>query len=444
MKNFRFNLIIRILLIATSIFLLFYIYFKFGSISVPLLLFAIIFYQVFTLIKYIDRTNKDLTRFFQSIGYSDFSQSFGNKKLGKSFDDLRNEFDKVIKKFKKTRSEKEEQYRYFQTIVQHIGIGLITFTTDGEIKLLNNAARRILKISHLKNISALDKIENNFSNKILKLKSSEKTTLQLLINNELVQLLLYKTEFKLQQQNYTLVSLQNIQSELDEKEIESWQKLIRVLTHEIMNSITPITSLAATANNIIDKNSNNILTNETTDDIKSAVETIHKRSKGLLEFVEKYRTLTKIPRPNFKIFPIKNLFENIEKLMKKEFTEKQIQFVTRLEPESLELTADQGMIEQVLLNLIINSIQSLSKKGNGIIKLTAELTSKGKVLIKVIDNGIGISKEVQEKIFIPFFTTKTNGSGIGLSLSKQIILLHGANISVSSNVDSGTVFTLSF
>ena len=444
MKNFRLNLIIRILLITASVFVLFYFYFNFKLIGVLLLLIAIIFYQVFSLIKYIDRTNKDLTRFFQSIEYSDFSQSFGNKKLGKSFDDLRNEFNKVIQKFKKTRSEKEEQYRYFQTIVQHIGIGVITFKTNGEIKLINNAAKRILKISHLKNISALDNIENSFSNKILKLKSGEKTTLKLLINNELVQLLLYKTEFKLRQQSYALVSLQNIQSELDEKEIESWQKLIRVLTHEIMNSITPITSLAATANTIIDKAPDNILPNETTEDLKSAVETIHKRSKGLLEFVEKYRTLTKIPRPDFKIFPIQNLFENIKKLMENEFSEKNIQFAATVQPESLELTADQGMIEQVLLNLIINSVQSLSKKENGIIKLTAELTSKGKVLIKVIDNGIGISKEVQEKIFIPFFTTKTDGSGIGLSLSKQIILLHGGGISVSSNVDSGTIFTLSF
>ncbi len=211
-----------------------------------------------------------------------------------------------------------------------------------------------------------------------------------------------------------------------------------------MNSITPITSLAATANSIIDKAPDNILLNETTEDLKSAVETIHKRSKGLLVFVEKYRTLTKISRPDFKIFPIKNLFENIKKLMEKEFDEKDIKFIATVQPESLELTADQGMIEQVLLNLIINSIQALQKKENGLIKLTAELTSKGKVLIKVIDNGIGISKEVQEKIFIPFFTTKTNGSGIGLSLSKQIILLHGAGISVSSNIDSGTIFTLSF
>jgi len=193
-----------------------------------LLLFAAIFYQVFSLIKYIDRTNKDLTRFFRSIEYSDFSQSFGNKKLGKSLDDLRNEFNKVIQKFKKTRSEKEEQYRYFQTIVQHIGIGVITFKADGKIKLINNAAKRILKISHLQNISALDNIENNFSNKILRLKSGEKTTLKLVINNELVQLLLYKTEFKVRRQSYALISLQNIQSELDEKEIESWQKLIRV------------------------------------------------------------------------------------------------------------------------------------------------------------------------------------------------------------------------
>jgi len=444
MKNFRINLIARVLLITATIFVLFYFCFNLNSFALPLFVFAIIFYQVFSLIKYIDRTNKDLIRFFQSVEYSDFSQSFGNRKLGKSFDDLRNEFNKVIQKFKKTRGEKEEQYRYFQTIVKHIGIGLITFTSGGEVKLVNNAAKRILKISRLKNISSLNEMENDFSNKILKLKSGEKTTLKIAINNELVQLLLYKTEFKLRRQNYTLVSLQNIQSELDEKEIESWQKLIRVLTHEIMNSITPITSLAATANNLLEKNPSNNLSDEMNADLKSAVETIHKRSKGLLEFVEKYRTLTKIPHPNFKIFPIANLFENITKLMEKELSEKNVSFSASVQPETLELTADQGMIEQVLLNLIINSIQALSQNENGFIRLTAELTSKGKVLIKVIDNGIGISKDVHEKIFIPFFTTKTNGSGIGLSLSKQIILLHDGNISVNLDTDSETIFTLVF
>jgi len=444
MKNFRLNLIFRILLITVSIFLLFYFYFKLNLLAVLLVILLLIFYQVFSLIKFVDKTNKDLTRFFQSIKYSDFSQTFSNQNFGESFDDLRNEFNNVINKFRKTRSEKEEQSRYFQTIVQHIGIGLITFTADGKVKLINNAAKRILKISYLKNISALDKIENDFSRKIFRLKSGEKITLKIIVNNELVQLLIYATEFKLQGHNYTLVSLQNIQSELDEKEIESWQKLIRVLTHEIMNSITPITSLAATANTLLDKNSSTILDKETTEDVKSAVETIHKRSEGLLHFVEKYRTLTKIPRPNFNIFPIANLFENITKLMEKELNEKKIRFATSVKPETLELTADQGMIEQVLLNLIINSIQALSKIENSKIELTAELTSKGKVLIKVIDNGIGISKEVQEKIFIPFFTTKTNGSGIGLSLSKQIIFSHGGNISVSSKNRSGSVFTLSF
>ncbi len=224
-------------------------------------------------------------------------------------------FNKVIAKFRKTRSEKEEQSRYFQTIVQHIGIGLITFTADGKVKLINNAAKRILKISHLKNISTLDKIENDFSKKILHLESGEKITFKIIIHNELVQLLIYATEFKLQGHNYTLVSLQNIQTELDEKEIESWQKLIRVLTHEIMNSITPITSLAATANVLLDQNSisTEIENKEIVGDLKSAVKTIHKRSEGLLHFVEKYRTLTKIPKPNYKIFPISNLFENVKK-----------------------------------------------------------------------------------------------------------------------------------
>ena len=246
--------------------------------------------------------------------------------------------------------------------------------------------------------------------------------------------------------NYVLVSVQNIQTELEEKEMEAWQKLIRVLTHEIMNSITPISSLASTINLMINSHppEENVFSDEKLKDIIDAVNTIQKRSEGLIHFVDNYRNLTRIPKPNFQIFLVKELFDRVEKLMKQRLLDQNIKFDCTVYPSSLTLTADSEMIEQVLINLIINAMSALVGRGNPEINLSARLNERGKVVIRVTDNGFGIPEDVQEKIFIPFYTTKKDGSGIGLSLSRQIIRAHGGNIRVSSIPNKETTFTLRF
>ena len=228
--------------------------------------------------------------------------------------------------------------------------------------------------------------------------------------------------------------------------MEAWQQLIRVLTHEIMNSITPISSLASTVQSIL-KTSVQGQTSpdpESLDDINSAVNTIQRRSEGLIHFVNSYRNLTKIPKPNFQIFQISSLFERIQNLMSKELEEKGIKFSQCVTPDSLELTADPELVEQVVINLLINSEHSLESQEGAEISLAASLDERGKILIKVTDNGPGIPEDVLEKIFIPFYSTKKNGSGIGLSLSRQIMRAHGGNIRVASKAGEETVFTLRF
>jgi len=262
-------------------------------------------------------------------------------------------------------------------------------------------------------------------------------------------LALYATEFRLRQQKYTMVSVQNIQSELEEKEMEAWQNLIRVLTHEIMNSVTPIASLASTANDLLmqipeDREDSKKTPLTAIDDVSSAVQTIERRSQGLLRFVDSYRKLTRLPKPNFQIFPISELFERVQQLMQSQISERGIDFQTRVDPESLELTADPEMIEQVLINLLMNAIQASARKHKPRIRLTASMDDRGRTVIRVTDNGPGITDEAMEKIFIPFFTTKKEGSGIGLSLARQIIRLHRGSISVQSKPHVETVFTLRF
>jgi signal transduction histidine kinase len=306
----------------------------------------------------------------------------------------------------------------------------------------------MLKVARLKNIQSLSPFSPSLVDTLFSLKAGEKALVK--IPDQDMELALHAAEFRLKDQLYILVSLQNIQSELQEKEMEAWQTLIRVLTHEIMNSMTPITSMAATVLGLLgslkEKNGETIDAEAITD-ISDALKTIHKRSLGLTDFVEAYRHLTLIPKPKFKIFPINELFSRIEKLMENKLTKKGIVFQWSVEPQSLELTADPGLIEQVLINLVLNATQALDGVKNSKasrIQLTANLDDNGKIIIRVTDNGPGIVKEALSKVFIPFYSTKKKGSGIGLSLSRQIMKLHKGSIMVQSEPDAETVFTLKF
>jgi signal transduction histidine kinase len=277
----------------------------------------------------------------------------------------------------------------------------------------------------------------------------EKSLVKLEVHGEFLQLVMYATEIRLHGQSQKLVSIQNIQSELDEKEMEAWQKLVRVLTHEIMNSLTPISSLASTVNGMLRPETQNGLTQKelTVDamrDVRGAVETIEKRSQGLLHFVDAYRNLARIPRPNFGIVPVADLFRRVEQLMQERFSSAQISFSKHVDPTSLELTADAELIEQVLINLVRNAMDAVMDRNDSSIALAGRIGENGRVIIEVTDNGIGIPKDVQDRIFVPFFTTKPNGSGIGLSLSRQIMRLHRGSISVNSEPGRQTAFTLRF
>jgi signal transduction histidine kinase len=226
--------------------------------------------------------------------------------------------------------------------------------------------------------------------------------------------------------------------------MEAWQNLIRVLTHEIMNSVTPVASLASTANDLLTAQKEGRPQEETLNDVRDAVRTIQKRSQGLLHFVDAYRKLTRIPKPDFQIFPVAELFGRVQSLMRAEMERRSIHFLSQVEPKTLELTADPELIEQVMINLLLNAIQALEGRPDATVGLMARMDERGRVLVQVTDNGPGILDEAQEKIFIPFFTTRQDGSGIGLSLSRQIMRLHRGTISVQSTPNVETVFTLRF
>jgi two-component system nitrogen regulation sensor histidine kinase NtrY len=436
-KNFQLGVSLHTVLLSLLIFSFCFVLLKTNLYATLLIIGFLIILQIFTIIRYVTKTNRLLTRFFEAIKYSDFSQSFSPSGLGKVFIPLEQAVADVIQAFKKTRAEKEEHYRYLQTVIEHINIGVLAYNPSGDIRLINRATKRLLAITQLKNIKNLT-IEK--PDRLLKMKVGDKVSLK--INHN--QLITSATVVKMKGEPITLLSIQNIQSELEEKEMEAWQNLIRVLTHEIMNSITPISSLASTASELLQDNEIEAMSTETFEDIKSAVHTIEKRSDGLMRFVNSYRSLTHLPKAKFKNFPVKDLLHHVHQLLENDLSCVKINCRTEVIPEHLELRADYDLLEQVLINLFLNAIHAVKEQNKPEITVRAFINIQGHIEIDVIDNGAGISKEIRESIFIPFFSTKKDGSGIGLSLCRQIMRLHKGTISVQSEPGIKTVFTLVF
>ena len=444
-KHFRLICVLRVALLCVTTCLFFYCLFFSEYYATLAIIGACVVYQTWALIHYVERTQRDLTRFLQAIRYEDFSQSFTGAGLGSAYNNLKDAFNEVLEAFRKTRAEREENFQYLQTIVQHVGIGLICYTPEGRIELMNTAAQRLLRKPHMRDVRELETVSKAFSETLLKLRSGDKALVKVQDEDELLQIIVYATELRMRGESFILASVQNIQTELEEQEMEAWQKLIRVLTHEIMNSITPISSLASTVRGLLpDSERASSLASETLPDVHTALETIQSRSEGLLHFVEAYRQLTHISRPDFQIFQISELFARVVFLMQGECDKNNIALHTAIGPRTLELTADPDLIEQVLINLMRNAVEALTGRSNARMDLSAKLDGRGRVVIRVQDNGPGILEDVQERIFIPFFTTKRDGSGIGLALSRQIMRVHRGTISVQSKPKEDTVFTLRF
>jgi len=446
-KRFRFQVILRIVLLVGTIIAIFYIYNQTSYNISLLILLAMAVIQIVLLIRYVEKTNKKLNQFLQSIKHSDFSISFSDAGLGKSFEGLTRSFTEVIEEFKKNRAEKEEHFNYLQTIIQHVTIGIIAFRKDGKVDIFNNAVKKMLKIRNLRNIKDLGILKEDFPKVLFELMAGDRTLYKLFIEDELLHLSIYTTEFRMRGEDYTLISLQDISTELDEKEIESWQKLIRVLTHEITNSITPISSLASTVKDMIldeDMRKMKAVPEDDFENLQGAIDTIQNRSQGLLNFVEVYRNLTRIPKPNFRYFPVKEIFDRSRQLLKPKMDDLGIDCYSRVFPPELMLTADPDLIDQVVINLMLNAIDAVKKVEHPEISVLATINNSNRIVIDFKDNGYGIKPDILDKIFMPFFTSKKHGSGIGLSLSRQIMHLHKGSISVKSKPAEGTIITLTF
>jgi len=449
-RKFRIQVVVRVLLLVITLVLIYIIHNETAYAVSSIILGVLFIAQVISLIRYTEQTNKKLTKFFESIRHADFTSSFSDNELGRSFEGLNNEFNEVIDAFNKNKQEREEHFSYLLTVIQHVSIGIIVYKKDGTVDVFNNAVKRLLRLPRLRLIKDLNVIDEALPDKLLNMKAGDKLLIKVFIDDELLQLSMHATQFRMRGEEYVLVSFQDIHPELEQKEIESWQKLIRVLTHEIMNSITPISSLTETVAGILESHENEAPSDEDyqedVENVKQAITTIGNRSKGLLNFVEIYRNLTRIPKPNFRHFYVQDMFDRAWELLGPKFSEKKIEKVIKVFPKDLKVLADPDLIDQVLINLLLNAIDAVSDENIKKPKITivASVNLNNRTTIEIADNGKGIKQDILDKIFMPFFTSKQKGSGIGLSLSRQIMQMHKGSISVRSKQDEGAIFTIIF
>ncbi len=454
LNRFNTSVFLRVLLLFGALFFLVISITKNYQTYVIVLIAIGVLAIVTEMLRYVNKTNNELAKFIMAVKYTDFSYHFNEKEAPHSFRQLRHAFNEVHDTFRQLRFEKETHHQYLQTIIEFIDTGILSFDATGEVELMNQSFKKMVNVPYLKNIKALSKKNEILYNAIVKLKVGEHDLIKLNINDDTLKLMISATTFKAHGKSFMLIAFQNVSSALEENETEAWQKLLRVMTHEIMNSVAPISSLADTLVKRLYQSESAIMgdsdmpdtdsVREVFEDVALGVEVIYKRSQGLLKFAETYRNLSKISDPVLDTVSVKELFQTISQLMQTDLHKKNIELKVSIVPPHLALQADVRLIEQVLINLVLNAAEAVKNREKPVIRLIGRISESNRPILEVTDNGIGIPPELAENIFVPFFTTNKNGSGIGLSLSKQIMQLHKGSIQMQSVENEGTIFSLRF
>jgi two-component system nitrogen regulation sensor histidine kinase NtrY len=407
----------------------------------------VVIVSLFELYRFIDRSNRVFTNLLEALKYQDFTKSYSGRFAESSFRELEASFNEILEQYRGAKMDQATQYQYLQTVIDHINIALVCFNPAGKVFLFNQAAGVLFGKKNVEDLEPLKAIQPTLYQSMVNLRAGQREVIKINREGELLQLSVHVTEFRAGKERFKLVSLQNIRQELEEQELDSWQKLIRVLTHEIMNSVTPVSSLSTAINELLTdeqgrRRALEHISKDDLDDMYSSLKTIEVRSKGLLNFVADYKNLTRLPKPSFEDLDVGSLLDHMYRLFKKEMEGEHIRFDVHKPNQPMHICADSMMIQQVLINLIKNAMEAVKGREDKSIELSAD-SRNDKVIIRVRDNGKGIEPEDLEKVFIPFYTTKKKGSGIGLSLSKQIMRLHKGTIYFQSD-RSGTLFNIEF
>ena len=444
-KRYQERILIRVLFMFLTLSLASFLLIKgwYGYLAVWLL---VIIGQLMDFYNFHRKAQQEVEQFVESIHYRDFSRYFDVKEAPLELQSLRQGFNEINTTFKTVSREKETQFQYLQKILELVNTGILSYEhKSGEIGWMNESFKNMLGVPYLKTINSLERRDANLYKEILNIRPGENKIVSLTKDKNVYKALMAATAFQTDGKVYKLVAFQDVNEALDETEAKAWQRLLSVMTHEIMNSVAPISSLAETMLHRL-RESARLLDDQpgALEDLELGIGTIRKRSEGLLKFAETYRNLNKITTLTVKRIYARDLFETMHVLMEPTLAQKNIEMDIMLSDTDLALEVDTNLIEQVLINLVVNAIDAVKERPEPMITLSASTQGNGKPLLKVSDNGMGMSPEIMDNIFIPFFSTKKTGSGIGLSLCKQILLLHKGNIQVQSVEGTGSAFSLHF
>lgn len=447
-KRFSLLLTIRLVLLFIVVLSLAILVISPGFLAASVLITFVALYQTFEIVRFVKLTNDDLTRFLDAMRYNDFGQKFDHAGMGAGFIELGEAITDILERFRQFRGQQEEELKHLKALIEHVPVPLLSIKGDGTLQIHNNAARRLFGTSHVARIGDLTQFGDEFKKRVVTLKPGERHLVTFKVDDTEQTLTIGSTQIITAGNVEKIISLQDIQSELDVAQLKAWQDLVRVLTHEIMNSITPVSSLAKTSTDLVDDAIKKIQDQdelvEELKDVRDAVDTVARRSDSLMHFVQSYRRLTRLPPPEKEQLNIKKTIAGVVKLVSADFDEKKINLIPNVSTDGLEIFADREMLEQVLINLIRNAEQALTNTQGAQIMINAKLNKRGRIVIEVSDNGPGISDDLASKIFVPFYTTKRDGSGVGLALTRQVMIAHGGSVSLTKTDGGGATFILTF
>tara|TARA_R110002050_G_scaffold71258_2_gene153237 strand:- start:17187 stop:18542 length:1356 start_codon:yes stop_codon:yes gene_type:complete len=447
-QSFLVHVLIRILLIAGVSFGIGWALFSMQSIVISVGLFVILFIQIINLIHYQNSVNERIRYFFEAVKNEDFSQAFSIQKGDKIIQELNQSLQEINRKIQQIKIENHQQEQYFRALIEHVGTGILTYDDRGFVIHANSTLKKMLGLEQFTHLKQLERIDDSLLHALKQIQQQDRKLITFNGKQGKVNVSIRASSFKNKDQTLTLLSVQDINRELDEKELDSWMRLIRVLTHEIMNSIAPVTSLSESLASYFQKDGKAISPEEVNEKMIGTtirgLEVIREQGRGLIKFVESYRKLTRLPKPDKKVIRVNDLLEKMILLNQVQNQDSSIQLEKKLQSADLDIQADEKLISQVLINLIKNSREALAETENARIVLLAGRNKNGQVEICVKDNGPGIPTDMLDEIFVPFFTTRENGSGIGLSLSRQILRLHGGSLNAQSVPNKETLFCLLF
>ena len=418
------GILFRVLaILANTIFLAFLLITK-SWFFTPLVAFSVLLGFVMELIHHLHKQQRELNNFLISVKQGGFNTSFNE--VG-SFKYIFKTFNEIITSFRSLAIEKESSYQFMVLLTENIRAGLICYNETGEITMLNPAAKSFIGKPILHRYSDLESYQPELYKQTIALASGQTQVVKMKLGQVIQEILVHKKRMIIEETTITVLLLQNIQEQLDTNELDSWQKLTRVLRHEIMNSLTPIVGLSEAINTVLAQNKLLDSKDEDYQDIKDSIEAIESRSKALLQFVNAYKDFSDTPDLHASDFDLRQTMLRAEQLFHQDLSDKNI--TLHIPTSSITILGDEHLLEGVFINLIKNSIEAIGQDG----QIHVTVRQNEKTTISFADDGEGITDEQLENIFVPFYTTKIEGSGIGLSLARKVVQIHKGSIKAFAN-----------